>query len=117
MATGSSKGESPTIDAVIVAIQESKEEISRQIDVKTVSRQSSLSKIETVMSTLADQVEEMAGRISANEDNIKDATMHIGKLEKEVQSLRWSTSRWSILSLPEGAEGCDAAGLLERVIL
>lgn len=69
----------------MAASQESKEEISRQIDAKTTSIQSSLSEIETVMSKQADQVEGMEGRISANEDNIKDATKHTGKLEKEVQ--------------------------------
>ena len=125
MATSSPKGGSPALDAVMAAIQESKEEISRQIDAKTTSIQSSLSKIETLMSTPADQVEEMEGCISANEDNMKDATMQIGKLEKEVQSLRDKVedlenrircNNIRILSLPKDAEGCDAVGFLERVI-
>ena len=123
MATGSSKGGSPSLEAVMAAIQERKEEISRQIDAKTTSIQSSLSKIEMAMSTLADQVEEMEGHISANEDNIKDATTHIGKLE-EVQSLKGKVddlnrSRCNnirVLGLPENAEGRDAAGFLERVL-
>lgn len=67
-----------------------------------------------VLSTLADQDEEIEGQISADKDNIKDNTTHLEKLENEVQSLKdkvddlKNRSRrnniW-ILNLPEKADG------------
>lgn len=74
MATGSPEGEYFTHDAVMSAIWESNEEISGQLDTKSTSIQSSPSKFETALSTLADQVEKSEGLVSAIEDNIKDTT-------------------------------------------
>ena len=77
-----------SLEMVLSAIRESKEELSTQMNIKTTTIRSSLTKVETALSTLADQVEEMEGRISANEDNIRDATTHVEKLEKEVKFLK-----------------------------
>lgn len=67
-----------------------------------------------VISTLADQVEEIEGQISADKDNIKDNTTRLEKLENEVQSLKDKVddlekrSRCNniwILNLPKKADG------------
>ncbi|KAL7371477.1 hypothetical protein ABVT39_027677 [Epinephelus coioides] len=125
MASDSGKGEKLSLEMVMIAIQESKEELSKQIDTKTTTIQSLLTKIDAALSTLADQVEEMEGRISANKDNIKDATTHVEKLEKEVKVLKdkvddLENRSWrnniQILNLPEKAEGSNATGFIDGLI-
>ena len=62
-----------SLETVMKAIKESKEDLSKQIDAKTISIQNTLTKIETSLSTLSEQVEEIEGRIAANEDNMSNA--------------------------------------------
>ncbi len=57
-------------DSVLTAIQESKEDLLKHIDKKTADIQTSLTKIETSLSTLSEQVQELETCMGANEDNI-----------------------------------------------
>lgn len=54
------------------AIQETKEDLTKHIDKETADIQTTLTKIESSLSTLAEQVDEIQTRVSANEDDIKD---------------------------------------------
>ena len=122
MATDQDK---PTLKSLMKAIRESKEELFGHINEKTGNIQQSLTKIEQLLSTLADQVQEMEIRIEANEDNLTDARTRIGKMEKEIAFLKEKTddlenrsrrSNVKIVNIPERAEGNDAVGYVERLL-
>lgn len=107
------------------AIQETKEDLTKHIDKKTADIQTTLTKIESSLSTLSEQVEEIETRVSANEDDIKDARDRVDKMEKLIKHLKDKTddlenrsrrSNIRILNVPEQAEGQDAVGFLEKFI-
>lgn len=107
-----------SLEAVMSAIWESKDDLSTQIDTKTAGIQTTLTKIESSLSSLADQVAEMEGRVSANEDNLGDALKRLDKTEKELQYVkdklddledRSRRNNIRIFNIPEKSEGQDAA--------
>ena len=109
----------------VMAIRESKDDLSWQIDAKTTNIQNTLMIIETSLSTLSEQVEEMEGRVAANEDNVSDALKRLNKTEKELRyvkdkldNLKDRSRRNNILIFnpPEKSEGQDATGFLEWII-
>lgn len=61
------------------AIQETKDDLTKHVDKKTANIPTTLMKIESSLSTLAEQVEEVQTRVSTNEDNIKDTHDHVGE--------------------------------------
>uniref|UniRef100_A0A667X2L4 L1 transposable element RRM domain-containing protein n=1 Tax=Myripristis murdjan TaxID=586833 RepID=A0A667X2L4_9TELE len=95
------------------------------MDKKTADIQTSLSKIETSLSTLSEQVQELETRVGANEDNINEYCSRTEKLEKQVSFLkekvddlenRSRRSNVRIINIPEKMEGRDTTGFLEQLI-
>uniref|UniRef100_A0A667XYD2 L1 transposable element RRM domain-containing protein n=1 Tax=Myripristis murdjan TaxID=586833 RepID=A0A667XYD2_9TELE len=112
-------------DSLLKAIQESKEDLLKHMDKKTADIQTSLSKIETSLSTLSEQVQELETRVGANEDNINEYCSRTEKLEKQVSFLkekvddlenRSRRSNVRIINIPEKMEGRDTTGFLEQLI-
>lgn len=109
---------------LLLAIQETKDDLTKHIDKKTADIQTTLTKIESSLSTLAEQVEEIQTRVSTNEDNIKDARDRVGEMEKLINlkdktddlENRSRRSNIRIINVPEQAEGRDAVGFLEKFI-
>ena len=99
---------------------------SQNIDKKkTADIQTTLMKIESSISTLSEQVEEMETRVSANKDNVKDRSDRVDKMEKLIMHLKDKTddlgncsrrSNIRILNVPEQTEGRDTEGFLEKFI-
>uniref|UniRef100_A0A3B4X586 L1 transposable element RRM domain-containing protein n=1 Tax=Seriola lalandi dorsalis TaxID=1841481 RepID=A0A3B4X586_SERLL len=97
------------------AIQETKEELTKHIDKKTADIQITLTKIESSLSTLSDQVEEIETRVGANEDDINKLITHLKEKTDDLEN-HSRRSNIRILNVPEQAEGRDAAGFLEKFI-
>ncbi|RXN14795.1 LINE-1 type transposase domain-containing 1 [Labeo rohita] len=106
-------------------IKASKEDISKQIDRMTNDIQAKLTRIETSMSTLSEQMAEVETRVSTTEDDIRDTRSTVSRLEKDVSYLKdkvqdlENRSRRSdirIVNLPEKSEGGNMVSFLERVI-
>ena len=119
------KDKSLSLETVMMAVRESKEDLSKQIDAKTTNIQNTLLKIETSLSTLSEQVEEMEGRIAANEDIVSDALKRLNKSEKELRYVkdklddledRSRRNNIRIFNILEKSEGWDATGFLQRII-
>uniref|UniRef100_A0A669E390 L1 transposable element RRM domain-containing protein n=1 Tax=Oreochromis niloticus TaxID=8128 RepID=A0A669E390_ORENI len=113
------------INKLLNAIKETKEDLTNHIDKKTADIQTTLTKIESSLNALSEQVEEMEARVSANEDDIKDAHNRVDKMDKLTTQLkdkiddlenRSRRSNLRILNIPEQAEGRDAVGFLEKFI-
>lgn len=114
-----------TLKSLMKAIRDSNDELTSHINKKTTDIQSSLTKIELSLSTLAEQVDEMQNRIGANEDNLRDTCARIEKMEKEIMFLKNKTddlenrsrrSNIKIINIPEKSEGSDTVGYLESLI-
>ena len=124
--TNMADGEQDTsFDKLLSAIQDTKEDLTKHIDRKTTDIQTMLTKIESSLSTLSDQVEEIQIRVSANEDDITNTRDRVEKMEELIRHLKDKTddlenhsrrSNIRILNLPEQAEGRDAVGFLETFI-
>lgn len=106
-------------------IKTSKEEISKQMDKMTNDIQAKLTRIETSMSTLSEQLIEVETRVSATEDDLRDTRLIVTRLEKDVFYLkdkvqdlenRSRRSNIRIVNLPEKSEGSNLVSFLERVI-
>lgn len=69
-------------------IKTSKEEISKQMDRMTNDIQAKLTRIETSMSTLSEQMVEVETRVSATEDDLRDTRSTVTHLEKDVAYLK-----------------------------
>lgn len=113
------------ISKLLNAIKETKEELTKHIDKKTADIQITLTKIESSLNTLSEQVEEMEARVSTNEDDIKEMHNRTDKVEKLTTQLkdkiddlenRSRRSNLRILNIPEQVEGHDAVGFLEKLI-
>jgi len=119
-------GETETpFSKLLDAIQETKEDLTKHIDKKTADIQTTLTKIESSLSTLSEQVEEIQTRVSANEDDIKDTRDRVAEMEKLITHLKVKTddlenrsrrSNIRIINVPEQAEGRDVVGFLEKFI-
>lgn len=114
-----------SLNKLLQAIQVIKEDLTKHIDKKTADIQNTLTKIESSLSTLSEQVQEMETRVSANEDDIKETCDRIDKMEKLITLLKDKTddlenhsrrSNVRILNVPEQSEGRDTVGFLERFI-
>ncbi len=110
-----------TLKSLMKAIRDSNDELTFHIN-KTTDIQSSLTKIDLSLSTLAEQVDEMQNRIGANEDNLRDTC---ARIEKEIIFLKDKTddlehrsrrSNIKIINIPEKSEGSDTVGYLESLI-
>lgn len=106
-------------------IKTSKEEISKQMDRMTNDIQAKLTRIETSMSTLSEQMVEVETRVSATEDDLRDTRSTVTRLEKDVAYLkdkvqdlenRSRRSNIRIVNLPEKSEGSNMVSFLERII-
>lgn len=106
-------------------IKASKEDISKKIDRMTIDIQSKLTRIETSMTTLSEQMVEVEARVSATEDDLRDTRSTVSCLEKEVSYLKdkvqdlENRSRGSnirIVNLPEKSKRCNMVLFLEHII-
>lgn len=65
---------------LLEAIQETKDDLTKHIDKKTADTQTTLTQIESSLSTLAEQVEEIQTRVSTNEDDIKETRDRVDEM-------------------------------------
>lgn len=114
-----------SLEVVMSANRESKDDLSTQIDTKTAGIQTTLTKIESSLSSLADKVAEMERRVSANEDNLGDALKRLDKTERELRYVKDKlddledksrSNNIRIFNIPEKSEGRDAAVFLKEII-
>uniref|UniRef100_A0A673NI37 L1 transposable element RRM domain-containing protein n=1 Tax=Sinocyclocheilus rhinocerous TaxID=307959 RepID=A0A673NI37_9TELE len=99
-----------TLKSLMKVICDSNDELTSHINKTTTDIQTSRTKIELSLSTLAEQIDEMQTRKGANEDNLKD-TYKTDDLEN-----RSRRSNIKITNIPEKSEGSDTVGYLESLI-
>ncbi|MGH0149392.1 UNVERIFIED_CONTAM: hypothetical protein FKN15_025280 [Acipenser sinensis] len=110
-----------TLQMLWKAIEESEADLFQHIDSKTADIQMKLTNIQSWVSTVAEQTAEVKNRVSANEDNLQDATDSIKQLEKEMSFLKDKTqdlenmsrrSNICLVRLPEGRDTVRFVALL-----